>query len=259
MIAILSPAMNMAKVNTPDISLTEPVFIQNADELAKSLQTYSPWELESLLDVNPQLALRAYEAYRDFGEGKGSPATLSFYGLAYQNLSAQDFSAEDFAFASEHLRILSALYGLLCPTDEIHPYRLDFMCRWAKQQKLYGYWGESVCRELYRQTDTVINLCSGEYEKLIIPHLTRQNRLVSCRFLENKAGKLICRATASKMARGQMARFIILNRIDKPEMLKEFDWGDYEFVEQLSGERQLIFVRGGEAGNHRFRQDSNET
>ncbi len=174
MIAILSPAMNMAKVSTPHIALTEPVFQKNAGELAQSLQAYSPWELESLLNVSPQLALRAYEAYRDFGKDVGSPAVLSFYGLAYQNLNAQDFSAEDFAFANEHLRILSALYGLLRPSDEIHPYRLDFMCRWAKQQKLYNYWSESVCSELYSQTDTVINLCSGEYEKLIIPHLTAQ-------------------------------------------------------------------------------------
>ncbi|MDR2932791.1 MAG: peroxide stress protein YaaA, partial [Oscillospiraceae bacterium] len=93
MIAILSPAMNMAQADTPHLTLTKPVFQKNANKLAKSLQAYSLWELESLLNVNPQLALRAYEAYQNFGKGTGSPAILSFYGLAYQNLNAQDFSA----------------------------------------------------------------------------------------------------------------------------------------------------------------------
>jgi cytoplasmic iron level regulating protein YaaA (DUF328/UPF0246 family) len=117
------------------------------------------------------------------------------------------------------------------------------MCRWAKQYKLYDYWGVSVCKELFKHTDTVINLCSGEYEKLIIPHLAANNRLLSCRFLENKAGRLICRATASKMARGQMVRFIMKNRIDKPDTLREFDWEDYSFSEHLSGQGQYVFVR----------------
>lgn len=242
MIAILSPAMNMKQNFEHAIETTQPVFSGRAEKLVDVLRAYSPWELESLLCINAQLAMNAFEAYCDFGAaGVKMPAVLAFHGLAYQNLNPQGFSPGDFEYANDHLRILSSLYGLLRPNDSIHPYRLDFVCRFGKQKKLYDHWGASVCRELFRRGDTVVNLCSGEYEKLIIPHLTATDRLISCRFLVNKAGKLRCQATASKMARGQMARFIIKNRIEDPEQLRAFDWDEYEFCERMSSQNELVF------------------
>ena len=40
-----------------------------------------------------------------------------------------------------------------------------------------------------------------------------------------------------------MVRFIVQNRIDKPEQIKAFDWNDYEFEESMSNEKKYVFIQ----------------
>ncbi|MDR1161186.1 MAG: peroxide stress protein YaaA, partial [Tannerellaceae bacterium] len=46
----------------------------------------------------------------------------------------------------------------------------------------------------------------------------------------------------AKMARGQMARYIIKNRIDDPEQLKSFSWEGFRYNEELSGGNNWVFL-----------------
>lgn len=48
----------------------------------------------------------------------------------------------------------------------------------------------------------------------------------------------------AKKARGLMSRYIIKNRIDKPEGLKAFDLEGYAFNEKLSNDSSWVFTRG---------------
>ena len=48
----------------------------------------------------------------------------------------------------------------------------------------------------------------------------------------------------TKMSRGEMTRFILKNRIENPEDLKEFSWEGFEFDEALSDERRFVFING---------------
>ena len=128
MIAFLSPAKNMRPAPAPGVPLTRPVFQREADRLAALLRGYSPWELESLLQINPSLAMKAAGYYQDFAEAPASAALSAYYGLAFQHLDAASLTPEDYAWAGEHLRILSALYGVLRPADGIRPYRLELQC-----------------------------------------------------------------------------------------------------------------------------------
>ena len=56
---------------------------------------------------------------------KGEPALLSYEGIQYQYMAPSVFEDAQFAYAQEHLRILSGLYGVLKPLDGIVPYRLE--------------------------------------------------------------------------------------------------------------------------------------
>jgi cytoplasmic iron level regulating protein YaaA (DUF328/UPF0246 family) len=58
-------------------------------------------------------------------------------------MQADTFSDEDIDFAQNHLRILSGLYGVLRPLDEILPYRLEMgtKLKVRKAENLYQYWG----------------------------------------------------------------------------------------------------------------------
>ena len=106
---------------------------------------------------------------------------------------------------------------------------------------MYRYWGDRVCKALYADTDFVVNLCSGEYTKLWAPYRKRENRMVPCRFLVCKSGRLRCLATASKIARGKMAQFVIKNHITDPQQLMEFDWDGYVFIPSMSTEEEWVF------------------
>ena len=76
MLVILSPAKNMHRVPTPPPD-TRPMFLQQTETLAASMKRYAPFQLESVLKVNPQLALRAFTDIQDWNASiPGSPALL---------------------------------------------------------------------------------------------------------------------------------------------------------------------------------------
>ena len=143
MLVLLSPAKNMADATGEGLPLTGPVFLPETGPILRALRAYSPWQLESLMKVNPEIALKTFDFYQKFDPAlPGSPAALSYHGLAYQNLDAASFTGEDFAFAQQSLRFLSAFYGVLRPLDGMLPYRLDFLCPVKVEGKrLYSYWG----------------------------------------------------------------------------------------------------------------------
>jgi len=54
---------------------------------------------------------------------------LAFAGDTYQGLEAGSLDRDALAYAQDHLRILSGLYGVLRPLDAIQPYRLEMGSR----------------------------------------------------------------------------------------------------------------------------------
>ena len=99
MLVILSPAKNTHRVPTPPHA-TRPMFLQQTETLAASMKRYAPFQLESVLKVNPQLALRAFTDIQDWNASiPGSPALLSYHGLSYSALDAATLSREDLTFA----------------------------------------------------------------------------------------------------------------------------------------------------------------
>lgn len=245
MIAILSPAKNMRKAAREGLPLTQPALFEKTRRLVPMLRALEPWELESQLKINPQLAMKAFADFQEFdAPGGESPALFSYHGLAYQNLDAESLSLEDFAFAGGSLRILSALYGILRPSDAIKPHRLEFQCGFQPGgESLYRFWGDAIYRELFQNEDTIINLASKEYSKTVFPFLKRGDRLITCDFLTYRRGKLITLAALAKMARGRMARYLIDNRIQEPEGLWEFSWEGYEFSRKHSDNDNFRFVQ----------------
>lgn len=248
---ILSPAMNMSKCHSNKLEPTTPVFKKKTLEIVAELKKLSPFDLEVDLNISPKLVEKVFEYYIDFDvdnfDKKGSNALLAFQGLAYKNINSEDFTEEDFIFANDNLRVLSALYGVLKPSDAIQQYRLDFMCDFAKKgiagEKLYNYWGDEVYKELFKDNEQVVAICSKEYEKLIKPYLKPTDRYISCDFLTYSKGKYKAFATASKMARGQMARYIIKNRIDNIEDLRGFEYDGFKYSEEYSKNNTYAFIK----------------
>lgn len=45
------------------------------------------------------------------------------------------------------------------------------------------------------------------------------------------------------MTRGQMIKYIIKNRIDNPEELKNFSFNAYKFDHTLSSDKKYVFIK----------------
>ena len=92
----------------------------------------------------------------------------------------------------------------------------------------------------------VINLASVEYAKAVLPHLPANTQAVTCIFGEAlRDGKPVQRATASKIARGSMVRWMAEHHVEDARDLTRFDVG-YRFAPKLSqrqgAQRALVFM-----------------
>ena len=90
----------------------------------------------------------------------------------------------------------------------------------------------------------LINLASDEYFRAIKPKKL-QAQLIKPVFLDQKNGSYKVISFYAKKARGLMSRFVIQQRLTKPEQLKAFDVDGYAFDAASSSETELVFKRAG--------------
>lgn len=255
MLILLSPAKRLSihQGGIPEISYTTPEFIAEANILAKLMKGYSPSQLQKRLGIQTQLALQAaawYAAWqKDPEDHLTFPALLIFNGDAFRGISAANLSEQGWEFAEKHLRIFSAMYGILRPTDRIQPYRLDLNNKIKPEgyPNLTAYWREivtSYVQDLLKEngSDTIINLASEEYFKALDQERIKA-RIIQPVFKEFRDGTYKSLFAYVKFARGRMTRFILENRPENPEDLKTFDWEGYGYDENLSDKNLWVFTR----------------
>ncbi len=245
---IISPAKKIKKEAELLFDPTQPVFLEDAKKLAKTLKALSFEELKILLSCNDDIASLNYERYKymDF-EKNIYHALLAYDGIQYQYMSPLIFDERCFAYVEKHLRILSGLYGVLQPLDGIQPYRLEMQAKLKTEycKNLYDFWGSKVYEELTKDDNLVINLASKEYSKVIEKYLTDKVDFVTCMFAdrEKETGKLVEKGVYVKMARGEMVRFMAENNIKDIEGIKSFNGLQFSYNAELSNETLLVFVR----------------
>ena len=254
MLAILSPAKTLDYETPLKTKLnSQPIYGRESNQLIKTLRTFEPFEVASLMKISDKLADLNHKRYVEWrnkpAESKTRPAALAFKGDVYQGLEAESFSDNDLKFAQRHLRILSGLYGLLRPLDAIQPYRLEMgtKLKTSKGQNLYDYWGTKLTTGLNEalkesKEGTLVNLASNEYFGAVQPKLL-EGSLLNIGFKEKRNGQLKFVSFSAKKARGLMAKFMIKERLKNPDDLKNFDLEDYKFNKKLSSELDWTFSR----------------
>lgn len=254
MLAILSPAKTLDYDSpVPELPLTTPDFRSESQALIGLLRQLSPAEIASLMGISDKLAALNAARYAEwsprFTQKNSRAAILAFKGDVYEGLQAWTFSAEDHASAQRHLRILSGLYGLLRPLDRLQPYRLEMGTALANPagRNLYAFWGDTLAQALNEALaaqgdDVLINLASEEYSKAALtPAL--EARVITPQFREEKDGRFRMVSFYAKRARGLMAGFLLRQRLDEPEALKEFAEAGYAFNRKLSSVDTWVFTR----------------
>ena len=155
------------------------------------------------------------------------------------------FDNEQLKYIQEHLRILSAFYGVIKPMDGVTPYRLEMQAKMSigSVKNLYEFWGNKLYKEVRDESRIIINLASKEYYKCIDRYLTNGDIFITCDFVEEANGKLVTKGTYAKMARGEMVRFMAEKNIKDPQDIKGFKRLGYIFKEKLSNDINFVFER----------------
>lgn len=254
MIAVLSPSKTIQYTYPgTDYLDSQPRFLEDTSLLVELLQSMSQKELGTLMKMSDKLAVENYERYSDwrheYTEETAHPALFAFKGGVYQGLEAGAFDQAMLTYAQDHLVILSGLYGMLRPMDLMQAYRLEMGTRLPTDRgsNLYQFWGDRLASALVQQaheqdTNTLVNLASGEYFKAIDKEQLTLD-VIDIDFREERNGKLKFVSFNAKKARGTMARYMMQHRVKDLEGLRAFNWDDYSYREELSQDSKLVFVR----------------
>ena len=254
MLLLISPAKKLdmtAPLATANVS--QPRFLEPAQKLVNQLKTLAPHQLSALLHISDSLGELNHDRFnawqQPFTTANARTALHAFKGDVYVGLDAPAFSDNDMAFAQQHLRILSGLYGVLRPLDLMQAYRLEMGTRLttANGSTLYDFWGDTITDCLNKDLtasggDTVVNLASGEYFKAV--NTSRlQGRLLTPQFKDLKNGQYKVISFYAKKARGLMAAYAIRQRLTNADKLKNFAAAGYAFNADLSSTDNWVFTR----------------
>lgn len=252
MLIVLSPAKALDFTAGPESApLTSPELADQTAELAKTTRKLTAPDLKRLMGLSDNLANLNRERFRAFDPASedGLQAAFAFNGDVYTGLKARELDRRALAWAQDHVRILSGLYGVLRPLDAIQPYRLEMGVRLRTKRgpTLYDFWGGRIAEALNQaaaghKDQALVNCASNEYFGAVDRKVLKLP-VVTCRFLEEKDDQARMISFFAKKARGLMARFAVDNRIDRAADLRGFDSEGYRFVPELSRDDELTFAR----------------
>ena len=255
MITIISPATTMNFDRNVDIKFSKPFFDKDIKKLIDILKSLDIIEIGNFMNLSDDLANLNYDRYKILGTDKSKylQAILAFDGQVFNCINVDDFNDDDFEFANNHLRIMSGLYGILKPFDLIKSYILEMKAKLKNElgNDLYKFWKNKLTSYLYdellNQNDkTLVNLASNEYSKAInLKSLSKDFNIINIEFKDYRENSNSYKVIGlySKKARGYLTRYIIKNKIDNINELKNFNYDGYVFNNELSDSNNFIFTR----------------
>lgn len=234
----------------PPINISSQVTeLNEMKETLQALKKLSVEEIMKYMKVSAQIAELNYTRFQNFETLPEKQAIYAYNGDVYNNIKTDALDDSSLRFSQRHLRILSALYGLLKPLDMIKAYRLEMSSKLPSvaSKGMNLFWKKTITNSINselesHETKYLINIASNEYSASIDKD-TLDAILINVHFREIRDGVLKNIALNSKKARGMLADYIITNRIDKPEDIKTFNKAGYEFNKALSDSNNFYFTK----------------
>ena len=249
MIALLSPAKTLDFDSVVTDQPTRPKFAVEAGLIARAAAGIGADGLGKLMHISLALAKLNHSRFKRFDRAAQRPAIRAFAGDVYRGFDAASADADTIAYAQDHVRILSGLYGVLRPLDAIRPYRLEMGTKWAPGGgKLTDHWGDKVAKAVAADlrsegSKLVINLASNEYFAVLKGKLPNYVRVIAPDFRVATAKGLVFQSFPAKVARGAMARWLCEERVDDPAALPSFDRDGWRFEADGSTPDKPLFIR----------------
>lgn len=254
MLLVLSPAKSLDFENpVPTGKFTQPDFLDDSAQLINTLRQQSPEDLSALMHISAKLGELNVERnlnwHTPFTADNARQAIYAFTGDVYLGLDAHALNQKDMAYAQNHVRILSGLYGLLRPLDLMQAYRLEMgtSLQHGNHRNLYEFWGNRLSEGLNEamsghKSRVLLNLASNEYFRAVDKKVLDAD-IISPVFKDYKNGQYKIISFFAKKARGMMAAHVIKNRIDSPAGICEFDMAGYRYSAKDSSDAAPVFLR----------------
>lgn len=252
---IIAPAKKMIVDTDSFPTQSEPVFLNQTDQILNKLQSLTYTQAKKLWQCSDKIARPNYEWLKKIDLRKNlTPAVLAYSGIQYQYMAPDLFTAPALDYIQRNLRILSGFYGILKPFDGIVPYRLEMQSSLSINNtvNLYQFWRDQIYNDLDFDNNIVVNLASQEYSKSVSPFLKPGEQLIDVVFGSLVDGKVKVKATLAKMARGEMIRYMAEHQVKVLSELKKFDHPDYKFSSSLSNDQKLVFSISKINSNNRY-------
>ena len=248
---LISPAKSLDfENNIITTQSSEPLFANKAKQINNTLKDLSAPDLGKLMNISPKLSDLNWLRNQDFKKKNSlqRQAIFAFNGDVYEGIDATSISSSNHDKLQNTLRILSGLYGILKPFDNIKPYRLEMGTKISIKgtKNLYDFWKKDVTNSILKEIeedDIIVNLASNEYFSVIDSSLI-ENKIISPQFKDFKNGKLKIISFYAKKARGLMTRFLIDNNINSSSDIENFNSSGYMFSkDETNNSLEPVFVR----------------
>lgn len=243
-----TPSSKTARLDSTKHAYT-PAFSALAsyyEMVARRLSTLSLLECADAFGIKGALLERSYADAQSYASLGLKEAFSLYNGTAYKEIAPLDsMSKDELAFVSEHIIILSALYGALRPTTLIHPYRLDLSVRLFSHDTLARLLQKELGGALAPYKDELfINLASREFSALID---RREFSVIDVEFYKHGsiASPKRCASTEAKRARGRAIDAIIKAKANSLEALEALKIEGFSYVSALSSDKTLAFMLDG--------------
>jgi len=224
-----------------DYKLTTPMFIEDANFIANKINKKSSEELSVIMKIKKDLLNKTFDNYMNFDNLESFPAIHSYSGTVFNEIKIRKYNSKQVEYLASNVRILSALYGVLRPFDNIKNYRLDMNTK-VLENSNYQYWKNRIDEgslEMNKgENELVLNLASSEFSKMLnVPFINIEFK----ERVDDYKHKIV--GIYAKKARGKMVNYLITNEINNIKGVCEFNIDDYIYNEELSNESNIVFTR----------------
>lgn len=248
---LISPSKNLnIRSESINFNFSEPKFKKKIKALSDSLKGLSISELKSLMPISDKLVELNIKRFENFGkpDNPKKPAVFLFTGATFDGLSIRSFDKDSYDYVQRNLRILSGLYGILKPFDIIQPYRLEMGTNTVKliNSSLYEFWSNDISQNLNEElkingSKYLFNLSSKEYFS-VLDYKKINAEVINFDFKVKLNDEYKNIGMQIKKMRGSMAKFIIDNKIDTIDPLKNFVVNNFKFEKLLPKTNTLLFT-----------------
>ena len=247
---ILSPTKTMmsSQFKIEDSPSSVPFFQKESINIHQLLKGLPKEKIKSLMKLSENLKDQTIKDIQFWGSVKSAKtyAVYAYQGTSFKYLEPQKWKLSDANYAQNHLLILSGLYGVLRPFDLINKYRLEMGLKFkiGSSNTLTHFWKDKMTRYFnsFNKNQFIINLASKEYSN-VLSQISLNSTVIDCVFYEKSNHSLKIIGSYSKAARGCMAKFIVENKLDRVEDLKNYSELGYNYSSNESSSNKLVFIR----------------